>query len=214
MNKPQRSIKYSTNEATSVNTAIAEAFMNSAVARVAQFEVSRFNAMAKFQAPASSNGTVSATESEPAKDIGADLRAVSRAKHFFRPVSMNTKSPKIQSITFSPIKEWEGYVVDVVEDHMIANLIDLTARENRPSSTVEIPLEELEPADIKRLRPGMIFRWAIGYLRTPTGTRKRTSNIVFRNLPQWTKQELAEAKKKAAEMAKYFSSVDHESNTR
>ena len=97
---------------------------------------------------------------------------------------------------------------------MIANLVDLTARENLPSSTVEIPLEELEPADIKRLRPGMIFRWAIGYLRTPSGTKKRTSNIVFRDLPQWTKQELAEAKKQAAEMAEYFSSADDESNTR
>jgi hypothetical protein len=214
MNKPQRSIEYLMNEGTTVDTAIAEAFMNSAVGRIAQLEVRRFNAATKFQPPASSNGTVSATESEPAKDIGADLRAVARAKHVFDPGSMNTKSRKMRSITFSPIKEWEGYVVDVVRDHMIANLVDLTAHENRPSSTVEIPLEELEPADIERLRPGMIFRWAIGYLRTPSGTRKRSSNIVFRNLPRWTKQELAEAKKEAAEMAKYFSSGDHESNTR
>jgi hypothetical protein len=95
---------------------------------------------------------------------------------------------------------------------MIANLIDLTARESRPSSTVEIPFKELETVvDIKRLRPGMIFRWAVGYLRMPGGTKKRYSNIVFRDLPQWTKRELAEAKKQAAEMAKYFAGAGDES---
>ena len=97
MNKPQRSIEYSVDEATSVDTAIAEAFMDSAVGRVAQLEVSRFDAAAKFQAPASSNGTVSGTESEPAKEIGEDLRVAARAKHFFGPVSMNPKSPQVAS---------------------------------------------------------------------------------------------------------------------
>lgn len=214
MNKPRRSIEYLVDEATTVDTAIVREFADSAIGRVAQLEVSRFDAAARFEVPASSNGTVSGTESEPSKEIGEELRVAALGKHFFDPVSMNAKSPRLRPTTFSPIQEWEGYVVEVAQDRMIANLVDLTARANLPSSTVEIPLEELGPADIKRLRPGMIFRWAIGYLRAPSGTKKRTSNIVFRDLPQWTKQELAEAKKHAIEMAEYFSSADNELDTR
>src|SRR5262249_16793328 len=112
--------------------------------------------------------------------------------------------------TFSPIQEWEGYVVEVGKDYMIANLVDLTAGEERATSTVEIPFEELSPSDIDRLRPGKIFRWAVGYLRKPGGTKMRGSEIVFRDLPQWTKKELAEARRQASTMADFFAKAGRE----
>ena len=33
------------------------------------------------------------------------------------------------------------------------------------------------------MRPGSVFRWVIGYERSPAGTKKRVSHIVFRDLP-------------------------------
>jgi len=191
--------------------------VRSAVRRAAELEIIRFDALAKIQAPASANGAVSSSltsvsEIEAVGDIGVDLGKLAAAKDFFRPVTMNPVSPKARPATFSPVQEWEGYVVEVLDDRMIANLVDLTAHDRRPTSTVEIPLEELDSADVRRLRPGRIFRWAIGYLRSPSGTKSRYSNIVFRDLPQWTEDELITAKREAAEMAEYFSRSDDESN--
>jgi hypothetical protein len=107
-------------------------------------------------------------------------------------------------VTLSPLQEWEGYVVGVERDHMIANLVNLTLHERHPSATVEIPLEELESSDVERLRPGLIFRWAVGYVRMSSGTKMRGSRIIFRDLPQWTKRELTESKRRASEIADYF----------
>jgi hypothetical protein len=213
MNKPMRSTDLSAGYATPADTRLAfvAEVTDSAVRHAAEIEVSRFDAAAKIRAPASSNGDVTFTAIESSKDIGEDLIALARAKDFFRPVTMNSVSPKARPITFSPIQEWEGYVVEVINDHMVANLVDLTTHAKNPSSTVEIPLEELEPVDVERLRPGLIFRWAIGYLRTPSGTKIRGSKIVFRDLPKWTRQELVTAKKEAAEMAEYFARSDDES---
>jgi hypothetical protein len=228
MNKALRSTDFSADVATPLD--LEDAFFDSnlnrlvsgfperksAVQRAAQLEVSRFDAAAKVQPPASANGEVSSatsvSETETPKEIGEDLQTLAGAKDFFRSFSMNPVSPKARPATFSPIQEWEGYVVDVVGDHMVANLVDLTAHHKFPTSRVEIPLEELDSVAAKRLRPGLIFRWAIGYLRSPGGSKSRYSNIVFRDLPQWTKNELITAKKQAAEMAEYFARPDNESN--
>jgi hypothetical protein len=108
------------------------------------------------------------------------------------------------SATFSPIQEWEGYVRSVGKGHFVADLIDLTAGGTNVSQLAEIPLEELSESDAAKLIPGSIFRWAIGYQRTRTGTKVRTSQIVLRDLPRWTKRDLLEAKAEAEELAQFL----------
>jgi hypothetical protein len=119
-----------------------------------------------------------------------------------------TSSPAIRAVrptaTFAALQEWEGYVVSVDKHTFLASLVDLTGGEGRPTEEAEIPLEELSQNDIVKLKPGQIFRWAIGYQRSPSGTKMRVSQIVFRELPQWTRRELKEAKERAANLRNFF----------
>ncbi|MGA7453979.1 MAG: hypothetical protein WBW73_22815 [Rhodoplanes sp.] len=215
MNKPLRSIDVAVYDETAENQLTFVAGEESTLKRLAQSVVNRARAAEMAQQPDSANtGSERDTGILATKGIQESVSAVARAKHhLLSPSSMNSPRGKMQAITFSPIQEWEGYVVEVKQDHIVAHLVDLTAGENRPTSTVDIPFEEFSPRDVERLRPGKVFRWAIGYLRKPGGTRMRGSEIVFRDLPQWTKSELAEARKKANEMADFFASADRDSDT-
>jgi hypothetical protein len=113
-------------------------------------------------------------------------------------------APLFFTSTFSPVQEWEGYVRAFGPDSMSADLVDVTAYGKRITQQAEIPLEELSDNDREKLRIGAIFRWSIGYQRTPRGTKMRVSNIVFRDLPRWTQKELREASEEAAELEQYF----------
>jgi hypothetical protein len=106
--------------------------------------------------------------------------------------------------TFVPLQEWEGYVVALNSSHVVANLVDLTNDAQRPDEQADIPLEEFSEDDAKKLSVGRVFRWAIGYQRLPSGTKMRVSQFVVRDLPQWTRRELNEAKREAADLADFF----------
>lgn len=204
MNKPLRLIDVADYDETVETQFDFAAGEESTLKRLAQSVVNRARATEMARDPDSANAGSGRDRKIFSKSIQESVSAVARAKHLLSPSSMNSPRAKKQAITFAPIQEWEGYVVEVKQDHMVAHLVDLTAGKNRPSSTVDIPLDELSPRDIERLRPGKVFRWAIGYLRKPGGTRMRSSEIVFRDLPQWSKTELAEARKAANEMADFF----------
>jgi len=105
---------------------------------------------------------------------------------------------------FVPLQEWEGYVVKITDSHVLANLLDLASDATRPDQQAEIPLQEFSDDDIPKLSVGKVFRWAIGYQRSPTGTKMRVSQIIVRDLPQWSRRELAEAKDEARELHKFF----------
>jgi hypothetical protein len=109
---------------------------------------------------------------------------------------------------FVPLQEWEGYVVAVYNSHVLANLIDVTNDAERPGEQAEIPLEEFSEDDVKKLSVGRVFRWAIGYQRLPSGTKMRVSQFVVRELPQWTRRELIEAKREAGELAEFFNTSE------
>ena len=44
-----------------------------------------------------------------------------------------------------------------------------------------------------------IFRWVIGYERSASGTKKRVSQIVFRDLPRLTRADVREGREWARE---------------
>ena len=101
--------------------------------------------------------------------------------------------------TFHALQEWEGYVLEIGETDFVARLVDLTAGSEQEEEEAVIPLVELSDEDSANMRPGSIFRWVIGYERTVAGTKKRVSQIVFRDLPAITRIDLRDGETWALE---------------
>jgi hypothetical protein len=95
--------------------------------------------------------------------------------------------------TYHAIQEWEGYVEDIGDDVFAARLVDLTSQA-APEERAELPLADLTLEQRSELRTGAVFRFTIGYEKTPGGQRKRVSQIIFRQLPRWTQRELEDAR--------------------
>ena len=100
------------------------------------------------------------------------------------------RSPDLQMPRFSALQEWEGYVEEIGEDEFVAMLADLTAHQPYESEEAVIPLSEISDQDRSRIKVGSIFRWVIGYESSVGGTRRRVSQIVFRNLPRMTDADI------------------------
>ena len=92
-----------------------------------------------------------------------------------------------------------------VED-FTARLIDLTADASYEGEEATIPLTEISEDDAERMREGSIFRWVIGYERSPSGTKKRVSQVVFRNLPAVSRSDVRRGKEWAHAMLRSFDS--------
>lgn len=103
--------------------------------------------------------------------------------------------------SFHALQEWEGYVVEVGEIEFVARLVDITARASHEGEEATFPRAELSDGDDARLCDGSVFRWVIGYERSPAGTKKRVSQIVFRDLPAVTRSDLRDGEAWAREMA-------------
>lgn len=101
--------------------------------------------------------------------------------------------------TLHALQEWEGYVMDVTERDFVARLVDLTAGSSHEEEEAVIPLDEVAERDAHKVCPGSIFRWVIGYERSATGTKKRVSHIVFRDLPAITRTDLRDGEAWAQE---------------
>ncbi|MCY3842940.1 MAG: hypothetical protein OXH69_05290 [Acidobacteria bacterium] len=113
-------------------------------------------------------------------------------------------SPESPRSTLHALQEWEGYVVEILTDELVVRLVDLTAGSTHEEEEATIPLAEIAEGDAAAMRVGSIFRWVIGYERSPAGTKKRVSQIVFRDLPRMTEQDFQEGKKWARETMRAF----------
>jgi hypothetical protein len=111
--------------------------------------------------------------------------------------------PKIRSriTTFTPLQEWEGYVLEIGKETFTARLIDLTTDSKQEEEEADFHILDLSDTDKQLLQVGAIFRWAIGYRRTNSGSKERVSSIVFRRLPAWTDREIKENQKKAKKLS-------------
>lgn len=105
------------------------------------------------------------------------------------------------TISFNPIQEWEGYVVDIEKDSFTAQLVDITDLEHCVAEVAEFPILDLSDNDIPLLQPGAVFRWSLGYTRSNSGVKRRVSQIVFRQLPKWTRSDIEKANSKANKFA-------------
>lgn len=107
------------------------------------------------------------------------------------------------SVSFIAEQEWEGEVIRIEEDRFLGRLHDLSEWNDASfCEETEFSLKEISETDLSLLKEGAIFRWSLGFSRTPAGTRERTSRIVFRRLPAWTKKDLALSTQRAEELWK------------
>ena len=112
-----------------------------------------------------------------------------------------TAKPAPRRATLHALQEWEGHVVDIGDDEFVARLVDLTAGRTHESEEAIIPMAEISERDASGMIVGSIFRWVIGYERSPEGTRKRVSQIVFRDLPRVTESDLRQGDEWARKIA-------------
>ena len=110
--------------------------------------------------------------------------------------------PEDRKAFFSPLQEWEGYVLEVYNDYFTARLVDITAGDSQETEGGEFPIGDVDDKDLSLLKSGAVFRWLIGYEKSYRGTKKRISQVVFRRLPQWTKTDIDEAKNEARRISK------------
>ena len=92
--------------------------------------------------------------------------------------------------TFHALQEWEGYVVAIRDKDFVVRLLDLTSGSTNEEEEADIPLAEISGQDSAKIRPGSVFRWVIGYERSAAGTKRRVSEIVFRDVPEITETDL------------------------
>ncbi len=129
---------------------------------------------------------------------------VSASKHAERIVEIASNIPSIcKKLPVTgrnyALQEWEGCVLEVKDDMFIADLKDITNADN-VHEQADFLIEDLRKDDLILLRPGAIFRWIIGYDIAKDGGKRRFSQIVFRRLPQWTKNEIDQADSAAHEL--------------
>ena len=115
---------------------------------------------------------------------------------------MTAPPVKAQVDRLHVLQEWEGCVVSIEDDAFVAQLVDLTAGRTYASEEAIIPLDQVSEHDAANMEIGSIFRWVIGYERSVAGTKKRVSQIVFRDLPAITSSDLQEGEAWAQEMAR------------
>lgn len=108
-----------------------------------------------------------------------------------------SQTDEIRQISFEPLQEWEGCVVEIKAETFTATLTDITARRDFEDEVAEFPLGDVSDDDIPLFKPKAIFRWLIGYERHPSGTKRRVSSVVFRRLPSWSATDLSRANEEA-----------------
>ena len=87
-------------------------------------------------------------------------------------------------------QRWEGYVLEIQNDHFVARLDDLT----NPGTHEQIrfDLDEVSPEDESLLELGATFYFSIGYVLN-NGQREKTSLLRFKRIAEWTEEEFDRA---------------------
>jgi hypothetical protein len=96
------------------------------------------------------------------------------------------------------LQKWEGVVLFRKGETFTARIFE--GYQDFPVKRAnKISLQEVADEQHELVVPGATFSWTIGY-RIRGGTRSRFSEIYFRRLPPWTKQELKNAETAAVKL--------------
>lgn len=189
-------------EATTAHTHLGEGAMKWAVPSLAARAFGRLSA-SRSQTSLTSPDATTVEAGVPGREWrgnSAQTKTLSLPPSFDK---VAREQPRAQP-TFYAIQEWEGFIIDVTDKQIVARLVDLTAGGQAADDEASIPIDEISEDDRDKLAPGRLFRWAIGYQRLPGGTKQRTSQIVFRQLPAWTRRDVETARLEAAELVEFL----------
>ncbi|MGA2936907.1 MAG: hypothetical protein ABSF52_07395 [Syntrophobacteraceae bacterium] len=100
---------------------------------------------------------------------------------------------------FISFHKWEGIVMKILGDSFYAKLTSLFSDD--PDEEAEFSLEDIPADDRPLLQVGSVFYWNVGYHDSSIGQRSRSSIIRFRRLPVWTRRDIEDARRRAAEIA-------------
>lgn len=112
-------------------------------------------------------------------------------------------NPGLFPRSFACLQQWEGQVKEITEGSFVAVVSDKTNQANGDEE-VELDLADVDPEDLRHLRLGALFYWAIGYEDGVGIPRQRVSRIRFRRLPGITTRDIARAKNNAKMFASIF----------
>lgn len=127
----------------------------------------------------------------PASASGGSAASVAAGQESFSPLRLlfPPVEPASATRSFHALQEWEGHVTAIRKREFCALLVDVTAGGSSEEEEAWIPLAEISEDDARDLCVGGIFRWVIGYERE-YGTKRRVSQIVFRDLPALTRSDI------------------------
>lgn len=158
--------------------------------------------------PAAEGQTTNRASSEP--EFSAPT-AVSFYDNVVSRLRVPESPPDIRNwVTFYALQEWEGYVLRRDGENFIARLRDLTAAQHTgdisdlPEEEATIELSDVPDKELSRLGPGTVFRWVIGYERARSGTKKRVSQILLRDLPSITQEDKEDGSEWAESVLQLF----------
>jgi len=107
-----------------------------------------------------------------------------------------------QRTTSVLLAEWHGQVTEVLAATFIAQLKGRHGEAVAGSEDIAvIPIEEVRESDRDLLQTGAFFRLCIAYEISQQGNRRRYTEVVFRRLPAFRREELEQAQAVAREIA-------------
>ena len=114
----------------------------------------------------------------------------------------------IKTPTKRPIREWEGYVVEIKNDSFIAKLVNVKNNSKLPKESGKFKLSMLSLEDQNELQLGSRIRWTIDWEILPNDQRQNVSKVILLDTPEITEKVIENAYKKSAEMTKRLNQIE------
>jgi hypothetical protein len=146
--------------------------------------------------------------SAPSEDPTSFVRDIDQA------VSLKSKSTSAEIIGFSTqeskyqsklLAEWNGYVTEVSKDgeYFAASLQGIRGEGVKDEEDdALIPISDVSKSDMALLKPGNYFRLCVMHEVNKAGQPRRYTQLVFRRLPAYRKQDLDYAEERGRELAR------------
>jgi len=109
---------------------------------------------------------------------------------------------------FKVLQQFECIVTDVLEDVVVAELMDLTDP-SRPNEIAEIPFSDIPSSDHALIMPGSVFYWILGFETSVGGQRNRVSEIRVRRTPKWSENDIEAITAEGQELFKQFGGAEN-----
>lgn len=102
------------------------------------------------------------------------------------------------------IAEWHGQVQAIHDEFFVAELRGTLGGGVAGShEEAQIPMDEVREEDVELVREGAFFRLCVN-LEVVNGTKRRVTDLVFRRMPAYRRDELEEAVAKASTLFHAF----------